>query len=161
MRQRPPLMPKSKELGDILLRYYLDSNACTKMIKAYFDLLSTDQNTGNSTAAHEMVKLLHRELCDAKTKKEDTSDAHHWVARQMELLMKINIPHIDATEWQMQLDSVLGNYVRYERIVQLLLRDWARLKENTNTYTILSLICECVNIACTAEIRYQIAKLIE
>lgn len=160
MRRRPPLMPESKELGDILLRYYIDSDACTKMMKAYFDFLSTKKGEIDYVAAYEMVMILHRQLCDSGTsQKNNVSSMHKWIAKHLKLLLETGNNQIDVTEWQMQFDSVLENDMRYEGIVRLILRDWATLRSNATIYTVLSLVCECVTISCIAGVRYQIAEL--
>lgn len=63
MGKRPPLVPRSETASSLVLRNYLDDDACTKILKEFFGVLSGRCISYIPKKEKVMVDVLHTHIC--------------------------------------------------------------------------------------------------
>ena len=67
MGTRPALVPPSEQARELILRNYLDNDACTKIMKGFFDILTGRSITYVPDKERIMVECLHHHICSWST----------------------------------------------------------------------------------------------
>lgn len=67
MGTRPALVPPSEQARELILRNYLDDDACTKIMKGFFDILTGRSISFTPDKERIMVECLHHHICSWST----------------------------------------------------------------------------------------------
>lgn len=170
MGLRPPLFPKPQQARKIILQYYLENDACTKILKGYFDYQTGrgDLNLVDIVEDNErgMVELLHEHLC-AYGKSFCDSDGikNEQICHFLEWLkggiVQKNSKVDELRELlQQQIKHIRSNsqYIRQSEITQTILSFWRFVKDKPFTYNVLSLLTELNPINTSPENRYTLIE---
>ena len=170
MGLRPPLLPKPRQVRNIILRYYLEEDACSKILKGFFDYQTGRRDLDLVDVEEDnervMVELLHEHLCASNRSFYEADRIRNEQIRNFLNLLKVctNYECSRSDELQkmlqQQIEQIRGNceYIRYREISQIFLIFWEFVKDKPFTYNVLSLLVELNPIGESTENRYTLVE---
>ena len=172
MGLRPPLLPQPKQARNIILRYYLEEDACSKILKAFFDYQTGRRDLDMVDVEEDnervMVELLHAHLCASnKSFRETDGVKNEQIGNFLNLLKECTNYACSRSDelqklLQQQIEQIQSNceYIRHREISQIFLFFWEFVKNKPFTYNVLSLLTELNPIEENPENRYAIIEAI-